>query len=210
MRGPGRVVRCRRAAPCCCARDDPRLHVRRPARARRASDGELTAAWEIRANLAPHAVDGARAHRWLWEIGRGPGGRARSRRDQLGRGLVGRPRRACRRTRGAHKLGGARIVSWAAGARKVPTTVAGVRRGPRHRRTGGGLHTVGAALDCLVGQHRQGELRLPPQSAATPKEHGERRSRSPGPATRRTLRFLLPRAARTSSRWRSGRARGRS
>jgi hypothetical protein len=31
----------------------------------------LTATWEIRANLGPHADDGVDAHGWLWEIGRG-------------------------------------------------------------------------------------------------------------------------------------------
>jgi hypothetical protein len=45
--------------------------VRRPERARRASDGGLTATWEIRANLGPYADDGVDARGWLWEIGRG-------------------------------------------------------------------------------------------------------------------------------------------
>jgi hypothetical protein len=45
--------------------------LRRPRRARRASDGGLTATWEIRANLGPHAGDGVDARGWLWEIGRG-------------------------------------------------------------------------------------------------------------------------------------------
>ena len=69
-----------------------------------------------------------------------------------------------------HKLGGARIVSWAAGdraPRRPPTSVSATASAIRPP-----IRCPRAALDRLVGQHRPGGLRLPRRPRRCPRSGG--------------------------------------